>query len=358
MTDPLTGRDVDAQLGSDRRLRTIYSVNLRSAYQKAQYERTMTSELHPYLMYRVGNSQKHREQHLAWDCLVLPKNDPFWNNHFPPNGYGCKCYTRAVTEARKQRYEREDINVPPATDGSGGGMLRIKTEAPPDIYRNYFNERKGTIERLPKGITPGFNWNQGQTGRMIPVLQECLKKAQSEMPQAVDGVIKTLQTSTIYRDELSAFVDEAYRNKSLKRIDKTNTTAVGFFDRKITDFLRTKGIDASVRNVIVLEQSLITSEKFLKRHTAAGNAPLPQDWKNLLDYLADADVYWEYKKEKSTLLFLKKLSDLQYLKIAVDVMAKERFLKLPKIDSMYYLNMEGDSGIDEYKRILELKKIR
>lgn len=358
MTDPLTGRDVDAQLGSDRRLRTIYSVNLRSAYQKAQYERTMSSELHPYLMYRVGNSQKHREQHLAWDGLILPKDNPFWNNHFPPNGYGCKCYTRAVTEARKQRYESEGINVPPATDGSGGGTLRIKTEAPPDIYRNYFNERKGTIERLPKGITPGFNWNQGQTGRMIPVLQECLKKVQSEMPQAVDGVIKTLQTSTIYRGELSAFVDEAYRNKALKRIDKTNTTAVGFFDRKITDFLHTKGIDASVRNVIVLEQSLITSEKFLKRHTAAGNAPLPQDWKNLLDYLADADVYWEFKKEKSTLLFLKKLSDLQYLKIAVDVMAKERFLRLPKIDSMYYLNMEGDSGIDEYKRLLELKKVR
>ena len=358
MTDPLTGRDVEAQLGSDRRLRTIYSVNLRSAYQKAQYERTMSSDLHPYLMYFVGNSARHREQHLAWNGLILPKDDPFWNNHFPPNGYGCKCFTRAVSESKKRRYERDGIKVPPKADGSGGGTLRIKTEAPPDIYRNYFNERKGTIERLPKGITPGFNWNQGQAGRMIPVLQECLKKAQSEMPQAVDGVIKTLQTSTIYRDELFAFVDEAYRNKSLKRIDKTNTTAVGFFDRKITDFLRTKGIDASVRNVIVLEQSLITSEKFLKRHTAAGNAPLPQDWKNLLDYLADADVYWEYKKEKSTLLFLKKLSDLQYLKIAVDVMAKERFLKLPKIDSMYYLNMEGDSGIDEYKRILELKKIR
>jgi len=296
-------------------------------------------------MYRVGNSQKHREQHLAWDGLILPKDDPFWNNHFPPNGYGCKCFTRTVSEPKKRRYEREGINVPPATDGSGGGILHIKTAVPPDIYRNYFNERKGTIERLPKGITPGFNWNQGQTGRIIPVLQECLKKAQSEMPQAVDGVIRTLQTSTIYRDELSAFVDEAYRNKSLKRIDKTNTMAVGFFDRKITDFLRTKGIDASVRNVIVLEQSLITSEKFLKRHTAAGNAPLPQDWKNLLDYLADADVYWEYKKEKSTLLFLKKLSDLQYVKIAVDVMAKERFLKLPKIDSMDFLNMEGEPGI-------------
>jgi len=29
MTDPLTGAEIDAQLGSDRRLKTIYDVNLR-----------------------------------------------------------------------------------------------------------------------------------------------------------------------------------------------------------------------------------------------------------------------------------------------------------------------------------------
>lgn len=162
MTDPLTGREVNVQLGSDRRLRTIYNVNLRSAYQKGQYDRTMASDAHPYLIYRVGNSLKHREQHLAWDGLILPKDDPWWNNHFPPNGYGCKCYTRAVTETRKRRYENEGITVPPAADGSGGGTLRVKTAAPPDRYRNYFNERKGTLERLPHGITPGFNWNQGK----------------------------------------------------------------------------------------------------------------------------------------------------------------------------------------------------
>ena len=33
MVDPLTGRTVNAQLGSDRRLNTIYDTNLRSAYQ-------------------------------------------------------------------------------------------------------------------------------------------------------------------------------------------------------------------------------------------------------------------------------------------------------------------------------------
>ena len=162
MTDPLTGAEIDAQLGSDRRLKTIYNVNLRSAFQKAQYDRTMASDLHPYLMYRVGNAQKHREQHLAWDGLILPKDDPFWDNHLPPNGYGCKCYTRAVSEPRKERYERDGIKIPPKADGSGGGILRVKTEAPLEEYRTYFNERKGTIERIPKGITPGFNWNQGK----------------------------------------------------------------------------------------------------------------------------------------------------------------------------------------------------
>lgn len=317
-----------------------------------------SSGLHPYLMYFVGNSARHREQHLAWNGLILPKDDPFWNNHFPPNSYGCKCFTRTVSEPKKRRYEREGIKIPPKADGSGASLIRVQTKTPAEEYKTYFNERKGFIERIPKGIAPGFAWNQGKTARSVSASLACLKKAQDKLLEAVGAVIQTLQSSKIYHAQLADFVDEAYRNKSLKRIDKTNTTAVGFFDRKITDFLRTKGIDASVRNVIVLEQSLITSEKFLKRHTAAGNAPLPQDWKNLLDYLADADVYWEYKKEKSTLLFLKKLSDLQYVKIAVDVMAKERFLKLPKIDSMYYLNMEGDSGIDEYKRILELKKIR
>lgn len=359
MTDPLTGREVNAQLGSDRRLKTIYNVNLRSAYQKGQYERTMASDLHPYLMYRVGNSQKHREQHLAWDGLILPKDDPFWNNHFPPNGYGCKCYTRAVTEARKQRYENEGIKVPPAADGSGGGTLRIKTKAPPDKYRNYFNERKGTLERLPQGITPGFNWNQGQTGRTIPVLQECLKKAQQEMPQAVDSVIKTLQNSTIYRDELSTFVDEAYKNKDINRVNARNTTPVGFFDKKIIDFLHTQGIDADARNIIVLEQHLITSDKYLKRHAAVGNAPTRQDWKNLLDYLADADVYWDGRK-KNSLLFLKKLSEMKYLKIAVDVSATEKYLKLPKIDTMFYMDIstESESGIEAYRNIIKLKKIR
>ena len=172
------------------------------------------------------------EQHLRWNNLIRPKDDPIWNSIFPPNGYGCKCYTVAVTEARKQKYERDGV---PAYNPDTRKTVRlpVQTEAPKPSYRNYFNERKGTLERIPEGITPGFNWNQGQAGRTIPVLQECLKKAQNEMPEAVDSVIRTLQNSTIYRDQLSDFVDQAFKNKAAGMVNNKNTAPVGFLeDRK------------------------------------------------------------------------------------------------------------------------------
>ncbi|UKI55503.1 MAG: hypothetical protein L6V90_13100 [Treponema succinifaciens] len=102
MTDPLSGETIAAQLGSD---------------------------LHPYLMYRIGPSLRHREQHVRWNNLIRPKDDPIWNYIFPPNGYGCKCYTVAVTEARKQKYECDGV---PAYDPGARKTVRVPvhTEAP------------------------------------------------------------------------------------------------------------------------------------------------------------------------------------------------------------------------------------
>ena len=164
MTDPLTGKTVNAQLGSGRRLKTIYSVNMRGACHKGQYERTMAGDIHSYLMYRTGSSPHHREEHKSRDGLILPKDDPFWDSHFPPNGWGCKCYTRALTGARKKQYEANGIPSAPHLDGSGGGGIPAKTQAPPVKYKTYFNERKGTFEQVPEGIDPAFNWNQGRAG--------------------------------------------------------------------------------------------------------------------------------------------------------------------------------------------------
>ncbi|GHU00016.1 hypothetical protein AGMMS49960_07000 [Betaproteobacteria bacterium] len=37
-----------------------------------------------------------RPQHLAWSGLVLRHDHPFWQTHFPPNGFGCQCRVTSV----------------------------------------------------------------------------------------------------------------------------------------------------------------------------------------------------------------------------------------------------------------------
>ena len=184
MTDPLTGKEVNAQLGSDRRLKTIYRVNMRSAFQREQYKQTMESVMHPYLMYRIGASVNHRKEHVSWDGLILPKDDPWWNSHFPPNGWGCNCYTRAVSEARLKKYQEQGIRIPPAADGTGGGTLAVKTKAPPDNFKLYLNERKGTLEQVPEGIDPAFNWNVGSM-KSGTVATQKLKDSKAKYEAAV-----------------------------------------------------------------------------------------------------------------------------------------------------------------------------
>ena len=356
MTDPLTGKTVNAQLGSDRRLKTIYRVNMRSAYQKGQYDRTMASDLHPYLMYRIGPSVKHREDHQSWDGLILPKDDPWWDSHFPPNGWGCKCYTRAITEARKKQYEENGIPTAPRLDGTGGGNVPAKTQAPPITYRSFFNERTGTLEHIPKGISPGFNWNQGNTGRNTTALEQLVQKTQEKAPEQFDSIINSVLKSQANKNDFYGFVEDALERKK----DRQHSAAVGVLDSKITQFLLGKKIDLLKTPVVMLESRLVNAKKYTGRHTRTGNAPSKEDWYNLLDWLMDAPVFWD-----GGLIYLAKISDSRYMKIAVDVSLKTKThkgvrLALPKVDTMYLLDIASDStiGSNEFNRIMRLEKIR
>ena len=103
---------------------------MRADSQRRSYERAMASSLHPYLMYRLGNSLECEKAHLHWEGLILPKDDPWWDTHLPPNGLYCQCYTVSVSEARKKRYEEEGIPTAPRADGSGGGTIPVKKVVP------------------------------------------------------------------------------------------------------------------------------------------------------------------------------------------------------------------------------------
>lgn len=143
MVDPLTGETDLVQLGSPRRLRTIYNANIRSARAAGQWERIQrTKGAFPYLEYRIGPSESHRPAHEAKAGLILPVDSAFWDEWMPPNGWGCKCWVRQVTKAEAAR--------------------RGVSEAPNVPDRVVKNQRTGEMRIVPAGIDPGWQSNPGK----------------------------------------------------------------------------------------------------------------------------------------------------------------------------------------------------
>lgn len=92
------------QLGSARRLKTIYQTNLQSAYmagRKASMEQTTST--HPYWMAIAILDSKTRPSHRALHGHVMRHNDPIWSAIYPPNGFNCRCRVIALSEAAVKR---------------------------------------------------------------------------------------------------------------------------------------------------------------------------------------------------------------------------------------------------------------
>nr|WP_240196489.1 PBECR2 nuclease fold domain-containing protein [Stenotrophomonas lactitubi] len=96
--------------GQAWRTAVIYNTNIRTAYQAGRWE---TLRHFPYLRYKHNTVRNPREQHKAWDGVILPSTDPWWDTHYTPNGWGCHCTVIGVSEA-KMRAMRWKVSERPA----------------------------------------------------------------------------------------------------------------------------------------------------------------------------------------------------------------------------------------------------
>lgn len=146
MTDPLDGETRTVQLGSTRRLRTIFDVNLRSAYAAGRWQRIEeTKTALPFLRYVAVQDSRTRPEHAEWHGTVLPVDDPWWDTHYPPCGFNCRCTTVQITQRTMDR--------------RGWEVTQAPTRFPPQPY---VNPRTGEAVVLERGIDPGFDYNVGK----------------------------------------------------------------------------------------------------------------------------------------------------------------------------------------------------
>lgn len=99
------------------RARVIYKTNLLTAHAAGRY-RQMTDPdtlAHmPYWQYRHNTLENPREVHQAWNGLVLRWDDPWWKIHYPPNGWGCRCDVRPVSERMLRKMGKDGPDASPA----------------------------------------------------------------------------------------------------------------------------------------------------------------------------------------------------------------------------------------------------
>lgn len=206
VNDPKTGAEIEAQLGSPQRLRTIYDTNVGQAYNAGKWQRAeATKRAMPYLLYRLGASAEHRPEHASWDGICLPVGDTWWDMHMPKNGWGCQCWVQQITQYQYDKYLTEGLNssvptqeINPETGLPTGHITRNKIQlitTPPKVeYMDWLNKRTGKVEKVPAGIDPGFDFNPGKK-RFENLLNMVNDKVQSAPPQIqkpfVGGFIRT-----------------------------------------------------------------------------------------------------------------------------------------------------------------------
>lgn len=172
MADPLTGEVKNVQLGSVRRLRTIYDTNLRTSYAAGHWEQIERNQKRvPYVKYSAVLDTRTRAAHAKWHGTVLRWDDPWWKTHTPPCGWGCRCTVISVNDRELKRMGKDGPD-----------------QAPDSPTRDWTNPRTGEVIQVPAGVDPGWGYppgaeNRAKAARML--LKEKADAAPADVRAAV-----------------------------------------------------------------------------------------------------------------------------------------------------------------------------
>lgn len=248
------------------RTRVIFETNLRSSYQAGRYAQLTEPDFlkrNPYWRYVHSEHVLHpRPLHVSWSGKVVLASDPWWQSHYPPNGWGCKC---TVYAENARSLARKGLTPGPAPDdGTEQRMVGARGDNPQTVT-------------VPKGIDPGWDYApgalrasqvrqqiEGRIAALPPKIGEQLQLDLGKLPPAPPAPIARPQSLPDY---LSA-------------------------GRQLLADLKAQGpVDAvSIRTALAEQRAVATEVKLPGRGEAAARIRavstwLPDDWTRASDKL-------------------------------------------------------------------------
>lgn len=311
------GREI--QLGSPRRLKTIYRTNMQTAFMAGRYRRQLANaESRPYWMYVSILDGRTRPTHRALNGRVFHFQDPVWRYLYPPNGWGCRCRVRALTASQ---VERMGITVE-------DGASYIKT------FRAESGLDKSTGEvfvvdhmrvDLPddRSMSPDLGWAYNPGEAAYGTDMAIAKKIGAI--QSIDLRAQLIQALNNSPERHRVFAEWARQVLEAKRPGH-GVQVLGFMPEDIYQIVKEKtGIDP-VRVLVVNEKRLVHSES--KKHLALGSAmSLDQLMKMPKMIQSPEAVLREITKDRNILLVYEGTRDRK-VKIAIRI--QEHLKKQPQ----------------------------
>lgn len=121
------------------KLETAFRTNVQTAYGAGNYEKYQDPDLKdmlPYFRYSAILDSGTRPTHRAMNGFIAARDDPIWDEWWPPNGFNCRC---GVVAINKYKAEREGIkpqstsNLPLPDTGFARNPGKALREVPASI---------------------------------------------------------------------------------------------------------------------------------------------------------------------------------------------------------------------------------
>ncbi|MCG9496209.1 phage head morphogenesis protein [Acinetobacter pittii] len=248
------GREQEVQLGSPRRLRTIYDTNMQSAFAAGRYKAMMAgSETRPYWEWRHITISNPRKQHVTLNGRLFRFDDPFWNVAYPPAEWGCKC--RVIARSAREVEGKEILS----SDGYASTIYeRVSTDrntgADVIVKRTQFDipTKDGNLSFAPAA---GFNGSPASSYLMNDVM---VRRATDLM-----GETKGLQQAQqlITNQNLSKVHESFVKNALSLSKPKKQFSPIGVLQSDSVRFLSAQGQSLESK-MVWMRDDVIVNQKY------------------------------------------------------------------------------------------------
>jgi SPP1 gp7 family putative phage head morphogenesis protein len=267
VTNPKTKEEKEIYVGS-RRLRNIFYINTRVAYNVGRWQHQEALVDAPYLRYVSILDAHTRPKHKTMHGIIRHKDDDFWKNNYPPNGWNCRC--------RVQAYSMQSIE-------SKGWKEKLKAPVEDVASKDWaYDVRSGTRETLEKYAKAKVG---SAPGPLKKVLQKELKQKES--------VVRNVQ--------LRDMVDELIVNKNKKY--PVNIIEIGVLSSVVIDAVK-KLLALELEELgIVLEKNRLLHTR-PERKENYGQALRADEMKQIVDVIEEENsVYIDTHENHKNIIF-------------------------------------------------------